>query len=451
MVKGERVGARPDTIFALASGGLPAGVAVIRISGPATFAILSEMVGETPSPRTAALRTIRSTNGDVLDRGLVLVFPGPHSFTGEDCAELHLHGGRAVVTAVLRSLAGFSDARMAEAGEFSRRSFENGKMDLVEVEGLADLLAAETEMQRRLASEQASGHLSSVYESWREKLIFARSMLEAELDFSDEGDIPGSVSDRIWGEVSALTNEVDRAIGSLRAGEIIRDGFKVALVGQPNAGKSSLMNALAQREVAIVTPIAGTTRDVVRCELDLEGYRVELFDTAGLRETDDIVEQEGIRRAFKTLSDADLVLHVVDLSNPHEPDDLSFDRQVVRVGSKIDKILVEASSLAPPYAVDVVVSSTTGVGLSELQKVLLAAVKERTDVGSLAIPSRLRHAERLRAASDFLKSALGDVWKPLELRAEDLRLASGELARMTGRIDTETLLGKIFSEFCVGK
>ena len=442
------MGSRPDTIFALASGGLPAGVAVIRISGPSTFEILSAMVGENPPPRTAALRTIRTADGMFLDRGLVLTFPGPHSFTGEDCAELHLHGGRAVVTATLNSLAGFSNARMAEAGEFSRRSFENGKMDLVEVEGLADLLAAETEMQRRLASEQASGHLSSVYESWREKLIFARSMLEAELDFSDEGDIPGSVSDRIWGEVSALRTEIDGAIGALRAGEIIRDGFKVALAGQPNAGKSSLMNALAQREVAIVTPIAGTTRDIVRCELDIQGYKVELFDTAGLRETNDVIEQEGIRRAFTTISDADLVLHVVDLSDACEADPLPSSLPLVRVGSKIDKVPEDRSSVA---AVDIGVSSTTGVGLAELRALILDAVRQRTDVGSLAIPSRLRHAERLRAASDYLRSAVGDVSKPLELRAEDLRLASVELARMTGRIDTETLLGKIFSEFCVGK
>lgn len=442
------MGSRPDTIFALASGGLPAGVAVIRISGPSTFEILSAMVGENPPPRTAALRTIRTADGIFLDRGLVLTFPGPHSFTGEDCAELHLHGGRAVVTATLNSLAGFSNARMAEAGEFSQRAFENGKMDLVEVEGLADLLAAETEMQRRLASEQASGHLSSVYESWREKLIFARSMLEAELDFSDEGDIPGSVSDRIWGEVSALRAEIDGAIGSLRAGEIIRDGFKVALAGQPNAGKSSLMNALAQREVAIVTPIAGTTRDIVRCELDIQGYKVELFDTAGLRETNDVIEQEGVRRAFTTISDADLVLHVVDLSDACEADPLPSSLPLVRVGSKIDKVAADRSSVA---AVDIGVSSTTGVGLAELRELILDAVRQRTDVGSLAIPSRLRHAERLRAASDYLRSAVGDVSKPLELRAEDLRLASVELARMTGRIDTETLLGKIFSEFCVGK
>ncbi len=435
-----------DTIFALASGALPAGVAVLRISGPAAFTMVRSLAGDLPAPRVAALRTIRTPHGMFLDRGLVLVFQGPHSFTGEDCAELHLHGGRAVVTAVLTSLAGFKGARLAEAGEFSRRAFENGKMDLVEVEGLADLLAADTEMQRRLAAEQASGQLSSVYEGWREKLVFARSMLEAELDFSDEGDIPGSVSDRIWAEVARLKGEVDDALSKLRAAEILRDGFRVALAGKPNAGKSSLMNALAQRDVAIVTPIAGTTRDVVRCELDIEGYKFELFDTAGLRDTEDVIEREGIRRAVKTICDADLVLNVLDLS---ALDEIGTNEYAgLRVGSKLD--LIEGD-VDPLLGFDALVSSSTGAGLNELRALLLEAVRSSTNVGSLAIPSRMRHAERLRSASQHLQSALDGVSYPLELRAEDLRLASVELARVTGRIDTETLLGKIFSEFCVGK
>lgn len=439
---------RTETIYALASGALPAGVAVIRISGPASLSMVETLVGDLPAPRIAALRTVRTPDGQFLDQALVLIFPGPASFTGEDCAELHLHGGRAVVTAVLQSLAGFINVRLAEAGEFSRRAFENGKMDLVEVEGLADLLAAETEMQRRLASEQANGKLSAVYDGWREKLIFARSMLEAELDFSDEGDIPGSVSDRIWQDVSDLKRQIDETVANLRAGEIIRDGFKVALAGPPNAGKSSLMNALAQRDVAIVTPIAGTTRDIVRCELDIEGYKVELYDTAGLRETDDLVEQEGIRRAYRTIEEADLILQLVDLSDGQTtvPDVIPG---AVRIGTKLD--LVGSKAETEPRPIEINVSSVTGNGLDMLRRYLVERVKESTNLGSLAIPSRLRHAERLRSASSFLDDALSGHSKPLELRAEDLRLASTELARVTGRIDTETLLGKIFSEFCVGK
>lgn len=439
---------RTETIFALASGALPAGVAVVRISGPASLSIVQALVGALPIPRKAALRTVRKPDGQFLDRALVLVFPGPNSFTGEDCAELHLHGGRAVVNAVLQSLAGFDNTRLAEAGEFSRRAFENGKMDLVEVEGLADLLAAETEMQRRLASEQASGNLSAVYDTWREKLIFARSLLEAELDFSDEGDIPGSVSDRIWQDVAVLKVEVDEAIANLRAGEIIRDGFKVALAGPPNAGKSSLMNALAQRDVAIVTPIAGTTRDIVRCELDIEGYKVEVFDTAGLRDTEDLVEQEGIRRAYRMIDQADLVLQMVDLSDP-AADTGELVGGAVLIGTKLDLADPLGATDSVPFAFRV--SALTGNGLGALRQYLLDEVKRSTNLGSLAIPSRLRHAERLRAASSFLNDALNGRSKPLELRAEDLRLASTELARVTGRIDTETLLGKIFSEFCIGK
>lgn len=441
------VTARSDTICALASGGLPAGVAVIRVSGPSSFEAVSQMVGSLPEPRLAGLRTIRTLSGEFLDRGLVLVFPAPNSFTGEDCVELHLHGGRAVVHAALRSLAGFNGIRLAEAGEFSRRAFENGKMDLVEVEGLADLLSAETEMQRRLAGEQANGHLSAVYDEWREKLVFVRAMLEAELDFSDEGDIPGSVSDRIWADVGELKLQVDRAIGSRRAGEIIRDGFKVALAGLPNAGKSSLMNALAQRDVAIVTPVAGTTRDVVRCELDIDGYKFELSDTAGLRDTDDLVEQEGIRRAFRTINDADLVLHLIDLSEQPKAQPIDFDRPTLCIGTKSD--LAINPVLNPACAFHV--SSSSGEGLDALRERLLDAVRSHTQVESLAIPSRLRHAERLRLASGHLASALEGSSLPLEIRAEELRLASVELARVTGRIDTETLLGKIFSEFCVGK
>ncbi len=439
---------RTVTIFALASGALPAGVAIIRISGPASLSMVKALTGDLPTPRAAALRTVRTPDGHFLDRALVLTFPGPRSFTGEDCAELHLHGGRAVVTAVLNSLAGFENARLAEAGEFSRRAFENGKMDLLEVEGLADLLAAETEMQRKLASEQASGNLSAVYDAWREKLIYARSMLEAELDFSDEGDIPGSVSDRIWRDVNDLKNQIDDAIANLRAGEIIRTGFKVALAGPPNAGKSSLMNALAQRDVAIVTAIAGTTRDVVRCELDIDGYKIELFDTAGLRETTDIVEQEGIRRAYRTIGDADLVLQLMDLTDPQSAMDQAIP-DAVRVGTKVDLLNENLDARAGPGVINI--SSVTGIGLSALRRLFVDRVMSSTNVGSLAIPSRLRHSERLRAASQFLGDALSDQSKPLELRAEDLRLASTELARVTGRIDTETLLGKIFSEFCVGK
>ncbi|WP_159952806.1 tRNA uridine-5-carboxymethylaminomethyl(34) synthesis GTPase MnmE [Rhizobium sp. 18065] len=436
-----------DTIFALASGGLPAGVAVVRLSGPLACPVAASMVGALPVARTAALRTIRDTDGSMLDKGLVIVFPSPNSFTGEDCVELHLHGGPALVAATMNSLAGFSGCRLAEAGEFSRRAFENGKMDLVEIEGLADLLAAETEMQRRLATEQSNGHLSSIYEGWRERLIFCRAMIEAELDFSDEGDIPGAVSDQVWSEVETLIGELDQVLGQLKSGEIIRDGFKVVIAGRPNAGKSSLLNALVSRDVAIVTHFAGTTRDILHCELDLSGYKVHLYDTAGLRETNEPVEREGIRRALLSIEEADLVLYLVDLS-AHEDVAAILNPHVLKIGTKSDLIQVDSGAVR---TVDLALSTETGSGLVELRSRLLAELQSRVQVNSLAIPSRLRHAQLLSSAKVHLTDALNLTFHPLEIRAESLRLASDDLARVTGRIDTETLLGKIFSEFCVGK
>jgi tRNA modification GTPase len=437
-----------DTIFALSSGGLPSGVAVVRLSGPRAIEVAARLCHKPlPPARFAGLRMLYMPDGGILDQALILVFPGPHSFTGEDCVELHLHGSRAVVSATLNLLAGFTELRMAEAGEFSRRAFQNGKLDLVEAEGLSDLLAADTEMQRRLAMEQANGHFSTVYEGWREKLVFARAMIEAELDFSDKGDIPGSVSDRIWSDVAELIVQMEQATLSQKSGEIIRDGFKVALAGLPNAGKSSLMNALTQRDVAIVTDVAGTTRDIIRCELDLEGYKVELFDTAGLRDTDDVVEREGIKRAERVIGEADLVLHLIDLAGPYEMP--SIDNGVVwRVGTKLDRS--ETLSLGGADF-DFLVSTVDGSGLGKLREALVVEVKRRTEVFSLAVPSRLRHVQNIVSASTHLTRALSDHQKPLELRAEDLRLASEDLARLTGRIDSETLLGKIFADFCVGK
>ncbi|QLF68856.1 tRNA uridine-5-carboxymethylaminomethyl(34) synthesis GTPase MnmE [Peteryoungia desertarenae] len=437
-----------DTIFAMASAGLPAGVAVVRISGTKAFAITSAMVGPLPLARQASLRTIRNHEGQVLDRGLVIAFPAPHSFTGEDCVELQVHGSRAVVRALLDTLAGFPGARLAEAGEFSRRAFENDRMDLVEVEGLADLLAAETEMQRRLALEQTTGHLSSLYKGWREKLIYARALIEAELDFSDEADIPGAVSNRIWVEVQAISEEINEALRQLRAGEIIREGFKVAIIGRPNAGKSSLLNALVSRDVAIVTEYAGTTRDVIRAELDIGGYRIDLFDTAGIRDAIDPVEAEGIRRATQVRDEADLVLYLSEPADSSEPIPLNSAIPCIYVGTKAD---IADDSWPERIQFDILVSSRTGYGIEALREVILSHVQRATKVNSLAIPSRLRHLQHLKQASMDLSEALYQDHLPLEIRAEYLRAASDSLARVTGRIDVETLLGKIFSEFCVGK
>lgn len=433
-----------DTIFALSTGALPCGVAVIRFSGPSVAQLLEHFCGPVPEPRQATLRSIRNRDGGVIDRGLVLFFPGPASFTGEDCGEFHVHGSRAVVNSILSKMAAFKDCRLAEAGEFSRRAFENGKLDLVEVEGLADLLAAETEMQRRQAMVQAGGEATRTYAEWRELLIHARAMIEAELDFSDEGDIPGSVSDQVWTSVRALHDKISKALADEKRGEIVRDGFKVVIAGPPNAGKSSLINALAGRDIAIVTHYAGTTRDILHCDIDLEGYVVRLYDTAGIRDTDEVVEQEGIRRALRKIDEADLVLALQDVTVEGPALDI-ISVPVLKVGTKID-----LSASGDISGFDLMISTSDLGDIDRVRAAILNSIRARFDFGGSVIPSRLRHVECLKQSLANIECALHSSLN-LEIRADYLRMASDCLGRLTGRIDTEILLGKIFSEFCVGK
>lgn len=433
------------TIYALSSGSLPAGVAVIRISGASALPVVESLVGSLPAARHAALKTIRTRNGLILDRGLVLLFPGPASFTGEDCAEIHVHGGKAVVAALLAELEGLADCRLAEHGEFSRRALENGKMDLVEIEGLADLIAAETEMQRRLALEHTAGGLSTLYDGWAERLTRARALIEAELDFADEDDVPGSVSDLVWNDMERLHTELTEHLAGAGFGEIIRDGLKVVIAGPPNAGKSSLMNALAKREVAIVTDIAGTTRDVLHIDLNIEGYAVRIYDTAGLRETDELIEREGIRRALKTVADADLVLSLAEIGESAQIEFPGFTGKVLRLGTKSD-IRHDADD-----GYDLLISSATGAGLKELHQLLLKDLRDRSASLSLALPSRMRHRILLTESRKALSAALASVDGGLDIRAEYLRQSANSLGRITGRVDVEDLLDVIFSEFCIGK
>ncbi|WP_376742328.1 tRNA uridine-5-carboxymethylaminomethyl(34) synthesis GTPase MnmE [Ensifer canadensis] len=437
-----------DTIYALSSGALPAGVAVIRISGPETNAVLKSLCGAVPEPRLASLKSIRSRNGFMIDSGLIIYFRGPASFTGEDCAELHVHGSRAVVQMLLHELSGFAGLRHAEAGEFSRRAFHNGKMDLVEIEGLSDLIAAETEMQRRLALEHSAGGQSKVYDDWAKRLTHARAMIEAELDFADEEDVPGSVSDRIWKDMELLRREIDAHIAQAPIGEIIRDGLKIVIAGEPNAGKSSLLNALAKRDIAIVTEIAGTTRDVLSVDLSLAGFSVKLFDTAGLRETDETVEREGIRRARDVIANADLVLLLSENTEGFNTlDDLALTAvPVLRVATKIDR----AGSDTIPGA-EVSISTTTGAGMDQLLNVISGYLPDLSGVTALSIPSRRRHVDALRQASIALAESLRLNQDGLDIRAELVRVAGDAIGRITGRVDVENLLDVIFSEFCIGK
>lgn len=438
-----------DTIFALASGALPSGVAVVRLSGPAVRFVLETMAGGCPPPRRASLRKLGMRGGQVLDEGLVLWFPAPASFTGEDMAELHLHGGRAVVAAVAAALVALPGLRPADAGEFTRRAFLAGRLDLTETEGLADLLAAETEAQRRQAVGQAGGALKRLYEGWRERIVTLRALVEAELDFVDEADVPGSVADRTLAEAPDLAREIARHLDDGGRGERLRVGFTVVLMGPPNAGKSSLLNALARRDAAIVTAEPGTTRDLIEVQLDLDGYPVTLVDAAGLRETAGLVEREGIRRALERAEAADLVLWLdpADEAAPEPPPSLAGDR-LVRLGTKAD--LAGGAAARDRHGPALAVSVRSGAGLDRLRGLLAERAAGALGSGSDPVITRARYRIALGQAVEALRRA-GNPTLPLELRAEDLRRAGDALGSITGRVDVEDLLDVIFSQFCIGK
>ena len=351
-----------------------------------------------------------------------------------------------MVSAILEELAATEGLRHAEAGEFARRAFQNGKLDLVEVEGLADLIAAETEMQRRLAIEHSGGGQSALYAGWARRLTHSRAMIEAELDFADEDDVPGSVSAAIWEDIGRLRQEIDEHIARAGLAEIIRDGLKIVIAGEPNAGKSSLLNALARRDIAIVTEVAGTTRDVLSVDLSLAGFSVKLFDTAGLRETDELVEREGIRRARQVIADADLVLLLSEKPGSFRLDEALPEKvPVIRVATKVDRP-------SPRWAAsdaDIFLSTGSGEGMADLLTALQSHLPDLAGKTALAMPSRKRHVDCLRQASAALERSLSS--SELELRAEQLRQAGDALGKITGRVDVENLLDVIFSEFCIGK
>ncbi|PTE07541.1 tRNA uridine-5-carboxymethylaminomethyl(34) synthesis GTPase MnmE [Mesorhizobium helmanticense] len=436
-----------DSIVALSSGRLPAGIAVIRISGARTRFVVETIAGGMVKDRVATLRKLRAADGTLLDTGLVVFFPAPNSFTGEDVAEFHVHGGRAIAAKMLETIAGFDGVRHAEPGEFTRRAFLNGKVDLVETEALADLVNAETEAQRRFAVQNAEGAQSELYLGWRRRLIHARAMIEAEIDFADEDDVPGSVADAVWEDVRAMVDEIGRHVEGFRAAEIIRDGFEVVILGAPNAGKSSLFNALARREAAIVTDEPGTTRDLLEVVLDLSGVRVRVTDTAGLREAPDKVEAIGIEKARAKAHGADLLLVLEDMADPVPVGAIPTDAPVLRIGTKAD--LIEPQLLAADY--DAAISVRDGTGVPELlAEIGRRAEAEISQAGDI-LPSRLRHVELLNETRRFLLAALTEDGRGQELRAEELRLAADRLGRIVGSVDVEDLLDVIFSQFCIGK
>lgn len=440
-----------STIYAMASGGPPSGVAVMRVSGPACRTVLEATIGRVPAPRVATLASIRDRSGSPIDRGLVLWFPAPGSFTGEDVIEFQVHGSRAVVRALADLLGSFDDVRPAEAGEFTRRAFLSGRLDLTEVEGLADLLAAETEAQRRQALAQSEGLLRRLYDGWRSDLIDARAAIEADLDFADEDDIPDSIADRAFTIAATTMESVSKHLGDARRGERLRAGLQVVIVGPPNAGKSSLLNHLARRDVAIVSEEAGTTRDVLEVHLDLAGCPVALVDTAGLREASNQVEREGIRRALERARSADLILSVGAPDSAHEATD-GVDAPTWLIDAKSDLgIGVVASASADPTTPRFAVSTVTGAGIDALVAALgVFATESLSGGGTEAVPTRERHRVLLGDVVDALGRAI-QTRNDLVLAAEHLRRATDALGRLSGRVDVEDLLDRVFSSFCIGK
>jgi tRNA modification GTPase len=439
-----------DSIFALASAPGRAGIAVVRLSGPATGGALAALAGGRPAARRASLRAIHDpVSGEALDRGLVFWFPGPASFTGEDMAELHLHGGKGVVKAVLAALDRIPNLRPAEPGEFTRRAFDHGKLDLTEVEGLADLIDAETEAQRRQALRQLGGELGRLYDGWRARLVQALARIEAYLDFPEEG-LPAGLAAEVAGQAKAVEGEIQAHLNDARRGERLRDGLQIAILGPVNAGKSSLLNLLARREAAIVSSLAGTTRDVIEVALDLGGYPVVVADTAGLRAVTNEVEAEGVRRAWSQAEAADIKIILVDgaawpATDPGVLELIGADSLVV-----VNKCDLEAVPKAPLVAgrAALAISVRDGTGIGEFLARLQGMVAERL-AGNAPAPTRERH----RRALEDCAGALGRhrLATLPELGAEDLRLAVRALGRITGAVDVEDILDAIFREFCIGK
>ncbi|MCH7634701.1 MAG: tRNA uridine-5-carboxymethylaminomethyl(34) synthesis GTPase MnmE [Proteobacteria bacterium] len=447
---------REETIFALASAAGRAGVAVFRVSGPGAARAFVDLTRRAlpPARRAVRVRLCSPATGEVLDDGLGLWFPAPKSFTGEDVAELHLHGGRAVEAAVTDALRGLEGLRLAEPGEFTRRAFENGKFELTAAEGLADLVNAETEAQRRQARRQLEGELGAIYEGWRARLIEALAHYEAVIDFTDE-ELPADLSRKVKHKMLGLKEEISQHLDDNRRGERLRDGIYIAIIGAPNVGKSSLLNALARRDAAIVAETAGTTRDVVEVHLDLGGFPVIVADTAGLREAADGVEREGIRRAEARAAEADIRLALFDITLWPELD----AKTLGLVGDDTVPILNKADLLGPgqgPGAKErvggrpvVIASAKTGAGMAELLKCVESMVSHRIDLAGSPALTRARHRDALEQSVDALTRFAGASEEALA--AEDLRLAARALGRITGRVEVDDILDVIFRDFCIGK
>jgi tRNA modification GTPase len=442
---------RDQTIFAVSSGRPPSAIAIVRVSGPQAGAALKLLAGKTPVPRLATRALLRDAQSHPIDDAVVLWFPGPSSATGEDVAEFHVHGGRAVLAALFAALSAIEHMRPAEPGEFTRRAFDNGKLDLTEAEGLDDLIHADTDRQRRLALRQLRGLLGDKARDWRSRIIEAQALIEAGIDFADEGDVPAEVIAPALGKIDALRTEIEEVLASQGRGERLREGLVVAIAGPPNVGKSTLMNQFARREVAIVSPHAGTTRDVIEVQLDLDGCPVTLIDTAGIRETNDPVEQEGVRRARARAAEADLVLWLADADETLPQREGSTPVWLVR--NKIDLGARQAGPFGSGADADRIfrVSATRGDGLAELTAALVAFADTFFGSHEAGLITRQRQRTLLAETAQALRRSAAVIGEGEELAAEELRGAAYSLGRLLGRVDVEDILDVIFREFCIGK
>jgi tRNA modification GTPase len=447
---------RDQTIFALSSGRPPSAIAIVRLSGPQASAALSNLAGKMPKPRSAMRVWLRDLSGQPIDDAVVLWFPGPGSATGEDVAEFHVHGGRAILAALFAVLSTFENVRPAEPGEFTRRAFENGKLDLTAAEALDDLIHADTDRQRRQALRQLKGLLGEKAVDWRARIIDASALIEAGIDFSDEGDVPVELIAPALAKITSLLGEIEETLAAQRRSERLREGLVVAISGPPNVGKSTLINLLARREVAIVSPHAGTTRDIIEVQLDLDGYPVTVIDTAGIRETDDPVEQEGVRRARMRAADADLVLWMTDARQAQHGIDARVSAKnapVWLVRNKIDLGEDYGAGSFPATAGGIVfgISASRGDGVGDLIAALVDFAKDYLGSGEGGLIGRERQRKLLEQTASSLERSIAVLEQGEELAAEELRAASNSLGRLLGRVDVEDILDAIFRDFCIGK
>jgi tRNA modification GTPase len=445
---------REQTIFALSSGRPPGAISIVRVSGPQAKVALETLAGRAPEPRMATRVLLRDGQGQGIDDAIVLWFPAPASATGEDVAEFHIHGGRAVQAALFAALSKFENIRAAEPGEFTRRAFENGKLDLTEAEALDDLIHADTDRQRRQALRQLQGLLGDKARDWRARIIEASALIEAGIDFSDEGDVPAALIAPALRTIRSLLAEIEETLAGQGRSERLRDGLTVAISGPPNVGKSTLINLLARREVAIVSPHAGTTRDVIEVHLDLDGYPVTVIDTAGIRDTTDPVEQEGVRRARWRAAESDLVLWTTDGEHERSEPVRASEATVWIVRNKIDLERAGAGTETSDSGCgDTIfrISAGRGDGVAELVTALTAFARDYFGSGEESLIGRERQRKLLSDTADALRRCLAVAGQGDELAAEELRAASQSLGRLLGRVDVEDVLDAIFREFCIGK